>query len=558
MFVRVKSVGTYRYLQIVESRRSKEGKIQQKVLATLGRADQISQDGTLNALLESLSKFSPQCLTLIAGKSEPQTENRKIGPVLIFERLWRQAGLPDILTKLLEGRKFEFPVERALFLTVLHRICHGGSDRDAHTWREGYRIEGLENLDLHQVYRAMAWVGEELEGDDHQAGRTPFAPRCVKDQIEEALFNRRRDLFTDLSLVFFDTTSLYFEGEGGQSLGARGHNKDHRPDLKQMVLAVILDGEGRPVCCELWPGNTADVSTLVPVVDRLRIRFGIEKVCVVADRGMISAKTITALEERKWQYILGARMRAVKEVSDEVVAKLEPADPSTPRVGFTLVHPERQQQNDPSPLQVKEVMVAGHRYIVCYNPEQARKDAHDREAIVKKLREQLKEGDKALVGNKGFRKYLKSGEKHFEIDPQREQAEAAYDGLWVLRTNTGLSASEVARQYKLLWRVERIFRDSKTLLRTRPIFHKWDETIRGHAFCTFLALVLMKDLDCYLSQAGIDVEWSNVLRDLEALQVMRVELEGKVVHLRSQCQGCCGRVFQAVGVAIPALLMGVN
>jgi len=558
LFVRVKSVGTYQYLQIVESRRSKEGKIQQKVLATLGRADQIGQDGTLDALIESLSRFSTQCLALVAGKSQPQTEARKIGPVLIFERLWRSAGIPEILAKLLEGRKFEFDIERALFLTVLHRICHGGSDRDADAWREGYRIEGMENLSLHQVYRAMAWVGEESAEDDAQLGRTPFAPRCVKDQIEEALFSRRRDLFMNASLVFFDTTSLYFEGAGGQSIGARGHNKDHRPDLKQMVLGVVLDGEGQPICCELWPGNTADVKTLIPVVDRLRTRFGIAQVCVVADRGMISKETMAALEERQWQYILGARMRAVNEVRDEVVAKLQPAGQDSPRAGFTLVQPERQHQKDPSPLQVTEVAVGGHRYIVCYNPEQARKDAHDREAIVGSLQEQLKQGDKTLVGNKGYRKYLKAGENHFQIDSERVQGAAAYDGLWVLRTNTQLAAVEVARQYKLLWRVERIFRDSKTLLRTRPIFHKWDETIRGHTFCSFLALVLLRELDQHLSDAGVDVEWSDLLRDLEALQVVRVEHEGKSIRLRSQCQGCCGRVFQAVGVAIPPLVMGVN
>ena len=115
----------------------------------------------------------------------------------------------------------------------------------------------------------MGWLGDELPKKE-QAGRTPFAPRCTKDLIEEALFARRRDLFTELQLVFFDTTSIYFEGEGGETLGQRGHSKDHRPDLKQMIVGAMLDGQGRPICCELWPGNTADVTTLIPVVDRLR------------------------------------------------------------------------------------------------------------------------------------------------------------------------------------------------------------------------------------------------------------------------------------------------
>ena len=134
-------------------------------------------------------------------------------------------------------------------------------------------------------------------------------PRTVKDVIEEELFARRRDLFSELSVVFLDTTSLAFTGAGGETLGERGYSKDHRPDLLQMIVAVVIDADGRPICSEMWPGNTADVSVLIPVVDRLRTRFGIDRVCVVADRGMISAATIAELEERGLEYVLGVRER---------------------------------------------------------------------------------------------------------------------------------------------------------------------------------------------------------------------------------------------------------
>ena len=171
----------------------------------------------------------------------------------------------------------------------------------------------VTTLQLHHLYRAMAWLGEAL-ADEQQAGRTPFAPRCTKDLVEEGLFRQRQDLFTGLDLVFFDTTAIYFEGEGGESLGQHGHTKDHRPDLKQMVVGTVLDSEGRPVCCELWPGNTTDVKTLVPIVDRLEQRFGIRRVCIVADRGMISKETMAELEkpERGWQFgRKAARWRAI-------------------------------------------------------------------------------------------------------------------------------------------------------------------------------------------------------------------------------------------------------
>ena len=151
----------------------------------------------------------------------------RIGPPLVFERLWEALGLPKLLGRLLAERKFGFDVERAIFLTVLHRLFAPGSDRAAEVWRERYAIAGAEGLQLHHLYRAMAWLGEVLPRD-RQDGATPFAARTNKDLIEEELFARRRDLFSDLDIVFFDTTSIYFEGAGGETMGQRGHSKDHR------------------------------------------------------------------------------------------------------------------------------------------------------------------------------------------------------------------------------------------------------------------------------------------------------------------------------------------
>jgi Transposase DDE domain len=551
MFFRTKTSGPRSYLQIVENR-WEDGRPRQRVIATLGRLDQLQQSGQLDALLVSGARLAQSVLLLSAhAKGQlPTITTRRIGPALIFRRLWQQTGCQRVIEGLLDGRRFEFDVERAIFLTVLHRLFDPGSDRAADKWRTDYQIEGCDALQLHHLYRAMAWLGEELP-QDQQAGKTPFAPRCIKDRIEEEVFAHRRDLFTDLHLVFFDTTSISFEGEGGQDIGQRGFSKDHRPDLYQMVVGAVLDGQGRPICCELWPGNTTDVTTLIPVVDRLRSRFGVRRVCIVADRGMISQETITALEqdERGWQYILGARMRSQNEVKDEVLS----------RAGrYRVVHPKRVDSDDPSPLKVKEVWVGDRRYVVCLNEDEARKDAADREAIVAALREQLRRGDKVLVGNKGYRRYLNGSDSHhFRIDETKVAEDARSDGKWVLRTNTKLDAAEVALQYKQLWMVEQWFRSCKTLLQTRPIFHKCDETIRGHVFCSFLALVLRQELQARLEARGHEFEWADVIQDVDRLQSVEVEQDGKRFLLRSEAQGTCGQVFQAVGVALPPTVQQV-
>ena len=325
-------------------------------------------------------------------------------------------------------------------------------------------------------------------------------------------------------------------------MGRLGHSKDHRPDLKQMVVGVILDDRGQPVCCEMWPGNTADVNTLIAVIKRLRARFHIGKVCIVSDRGMISAETMDFLDKEEIPYILGARMRKMKEIRDEVFS----------RAGrYREVHPEGSSARDPSPLKVKEVMVDGRRYIVCLNEKQARKEAADRQAIIHSLQEKLRSNPRSLVGNKGYRKYLKLDRDSVALDQNKIEKEGRFDGKWVLRTNTSLPAQRVALRYKELWQVEQVFRDMKSILQTRPIYHQTDEAIRGHVFCSFLALVLRKELDKRLEAAGHCFEWSDIKQDLKALQEITVEDSGKSLIIRSQCLGTCGKVFQAVGVAIP-------
>jgi len=543
MFIRSKKNGERTYLQLVENERQ-GSKVIQKVHLTLGRLDQLQQNGHLDSLLRSGLRFS-QRLTVLDAHKRGQcttTSTRKIGATLLLEKLWKEIGIDKVLQSLLHDRHFEFPVERVLFAAVLQRLFCPGSDRWGEKWMRQYAIDGIEEVELHHFYRTMGWLGAVSFGAPEYWTHTP---RRIKDDIEERLFDFRRSLFSDLSVVFMDTTSLYFEGEGGVYLGQYGNSKDHRPDLKQLVVAIILDGEGNPICSEILPGNTTDVTTLIPVAERLKNRFGIEKVCIVADRGMISDETIDKLNELHWEYILGVRMRRCTEVRNDVLL----------RGGkFTEIFPEREKAKDPSPLKVKEVKVGKHRYVVCHNEEQARKDRHDRNAIIESLAEQLKQGDKSLVGNKGYRRYLKSQGEHFSIDEERIESEELFDGKWVLRTNTDMPAKDIALKYKQLWTVEEIFRTMKSILETRPIYHKCDETIAGHVFCSFLALLVRKKLQDHIESRGWTLEWAEIIRDVDAVSEVSVEHAGQSFVLRTETKGAAGKAFQAAGVALPPVL----
>jgi hypothetical protein len=305
MFVRVKKIGPYEYLYLVENARE-GGRHVQRVIKALGRRDEVENSDLLDGLIASAARHSRRSIVLsrFYRGELPELRRVSIGPDLVFGRLWQEIGCRDVLRGLLVERRFGFDVERAIYLTVLHRLMVSGSDRHASTWRQRLRVPGAEPLTLEQAYKAMAWLGEEI-GD----GRT------MTDAVEEALYRRRQPLLGELSIAFFDTTSLYFEGAGGATLGQRGHSKDFRPQLNQVVLGIVLDEHDRPIASFLWPGNTADVTTLLPVVERLRVRFGIRKACIVADRGMISAATIAGLEDQGIDYILGVRERSTREVS---------------------------------------------------------------------------------------------------------------------------------------------------------------------------------------------------------------------------------------------------
>ncbi len=223
---------------------------------------------------------------------------------------------------------------------------------------------------------------------------------------------------------------------------------------------------------------------------------------------MCGRKVIEGLERRKMECILGARMRNVREVRDDVIGRA------------SRYH--RVADN----LQVKEVFVGDHRYVVCFNPDEAEKNRADRKAILSSLEERLAHGPQALIGNHGYRRYLKVERDAVSIDPARLKLEVRYDGKYLLRTNTELPAEEVAVQYRRLWRVERFLRSAKSLLETRPIDHRCDDTIRGHIFCSFLALALRHELGHRLARRGWKLEWADVIRGLALLREVEVRNGG--------------------------------
>ena len=525
MFVRTKrsdrSGYSYEYLQIVRSYRE-AGKVRQQVIATLGRRDQLAASGELDGLLRSLGKFSDNLRVVEAVRTSGLAARtaKQWGPALVLGRLWEKQGLPELLEILSSERKFAFSVERTAFAMALQRLSAPGSDLSGSAWVKTIDAPGFENLALQHFYRTVAFLAE------------------VREDLESRLFRRDLNLFNQtLDVVFIDTTSLYVYRDTETEWRQRGYSRDHRPDLPQWVLCVAVNASGWPIAWEIFPDNTADQEAMQKIVTALRRRFHIGHVTVVADRGMISKDTIKLLTgdvEAPFDYVLGCRMRQQKEVNEAVLA----------RAG--------RYQTVADNLEVKEVRVGENRYVVCRNPLEAKKDAAVREAIVEKLRRTIeKQGPKAVVGNRGYARFLKVAKGSATIDEDAVQRDTRLDGKFVLRTNTNLSAVEVAQTYKSLWRVERTFREQKSTLEVRPIYHHRDDTSIGHIVASFLALRLEVDLQQRLDERQAEVSWPDLMRDLGQVQSVLLELDENLYQLRTDMVGSAHHAFSAAGVRPP-------
>jgi hypothetical protein len=525
MFVRVKLVKsggrTYRYLQLVENRRDGD-RVRQRVVGSLGQLDQLQESGDLERVVRQLVE---QCPALRIMQAEAQgdlevQEDKAWGPVLVFDRVWEELGLKALLPRLASRQKLTFDFERMVFAQVLQRLVAPGSDLAGSKWVQTMHEPTFPKLRLQHFYRSLGLLWQQ------------------KVKIEDALFQRGLNLFnSELDLVFFDTTSTYFEGTDLEGWAKLGKSKDHRPDHLQLVLSVVMRRDGFPVCCEIWPGNTSDMKTLQPTVEALRKRFRIRKVVFVCDRGMASEENLAAMTAAGYEYIVGVKMRRLTEVRDEVLG----------RAG--------RYQDVNENLQVKEVWVEDRRYVICFNPDEAKKDAADREQLVAKLRDKLKGGNaKTLLNNRGYRRFVQVADNSASVDEAEVQADARYDGKYVLRTTTALPADEVAQAYKQLSAIERLWRELKDVVEVRPVFHHLKrDNVKGHIFVCFLALYVAAHLKHKLLEAGLKLPWDDVVRDLCQIRAVTIRVQQDRFLMRSPFKGAAGKVLAAVGIKPPAL-----
>ena len=361
------------------------------------------QGDGLDKLIASLASFSRNNWVQANAEELMVNSAKEWGTELIFRQLWVKLGLQKILDELLSVTDIYMPTAEAVYAMVLNRISEPSSKRAVHQWVDDIYRPSFEDLQLHHFYRALDFLAEH------------------KDAIELSLFYNVINLFNlELDMVFWDTTSTYFTGDGPADLAKHGHSKDHRPDRKQVIIGVLMTHEGIPVAHQVYPGNTADIETFRSMINEARSRFKLGRAIFIGDRGMVSKELLDELGRQSIEYVVGVRMRNMKAAE-----------------GVLKTGGRYKKVSDN--LHVKEVWSDdADRYIVCYNPEEAERDRIVRAETVKKLEQKLEETSlKQMVGNKGYRRYLNIEGAKASIDYQAFKREARYDGKYVLITAGG-------------------------------------------------------------------------------------------------------------------------
>lgn len=528
-----------RYLQLTHNEWDATTKTSRpKVLHSFGREDQLDRDA-IARLVASLTRLldPATALTGSTNASGPAglafTSARPVGGTLVLDALWHRLRIDTVMTRLLAGRKRDPRTERVLFALVANRALEPGSKLAAARWvSRRAHIEGLPETSDDACYRAMDWLLD-------------IAP----DLEKEVFWQVATLLDHEVDLLFFDTTSTYFETddpdppvsrdahghpvpdpppatttdsaaeagiEAGTNVAAEGvgfrtygKSKDSREDLPQVVIGMAVTRAGIPVRVWCWPGNTSDSALIRQAREDMR-DWTLARVMWVADRGFSSAQNRRELRRGGGHYIIGEKLRSG---SAEATAALS-------RQG--------RYQHVRDNLQVKEVKIAeDERFVICYNPEQAERDAALREVMVGKLTTMITDTDRltpvkraelrgrisTMPGLNRFLRVTPGG--LLRIDKKKITAETNLDGKYLLRcSDPALSAEDIALGYKQLLQVERGWRDMKTTLELRPVYHRLEERIRAHVILCWLALLLIR-----IAETTTGHTWSNLREDLQELHV---------------------------------------
>jgi hypothetical protein len=550
------------YLQLVHNEWDRSAATTRtKILHSFGRADRLDV-AAIERLVASLCRLldPAAALRVTSGGELTFTGSRPLGGTDVLDGLWRRLGIDAAMRRRLNGRRITTPFERVLFGLVASRALAPSSKLAAAEWvTHDMHIDGLPEVDDDSCYRAMDWL---------------FS---IRAELEQEIYHQVADLLNlQVDLLFFDTSSTYFEveeadlpavrdwrgepaepadgdGEGDaerKPAGFRtwGKSKDARDDLPQIVIGMAVTREGIPVRVWCWPGNTSDSALIRQVKDDMR-DWSLGRVVWVADRGFSCARNRRYLQQGAGHYIIGEKLRS-----------------DSPEVKAALSRQGR-YQTVAGGLQVKEVRIAdADRFVICFNPDAAARDQAVRERMVAKLTELIDASDKlpplkraelrgrisTMPALNRFLRVTPGG--LLRIDKTKVKAEANFDGKYLLSSSDPkMTAEDIALGYKQLLEVERGWRDMKSVLDLRPVYHRLEERIRAHVILCWLALLLVRVAETTTGQT-----WQTMRRELQRLHAVTFTGPDGTYRQTTQPTKPCTDIYAKLDLPLPKKIIDIT
>jgi len=513
------------YLQIVESYREK-GKTRHRVLANLGREEELLSTGALDSLMEKLSVLSKQYF-LISRDGESIKNALIYGPMLVVNYLWEKLKMKSLLEGISRQYKIGFDFELAVKLMISNRLVNPLSKLAIDKWKEKIYGEDFDKVELQHLYRSLDILSEH------------------KDAIERSFFDKTRNLFkSEVKVVFYDLTTLYFESQQTDALRKYGYSKDNKTDCVQVVIGLVINHDGLPISYHLFAGNTFEGKTVIPVLERLRKDFLLEKVVFVGDRGIVGEDIMNELADAGYEYIIAARISKLpQKYHKEILSK------------------EQYVAIDDN-ISTYQITIGSQRLVLGYSGERAERDSTQRELLLEKLQKRLQKSNTPKSVTKAvYNSYLKvEGSSRVVIDRKKVEEKSRWDGFFGFYTNNqSMSNKEIVLNYQMLWQIENSFRVLKSTLDLRPVYHWTEKRIDGHIMVCFLSLYMLRAIELKLNrQEKLNITTDQVFYHLDKIKAVTINAFGKTIVMRTEITEENNLILRALGIKIPNTILEEN
>lgn len=531
------------YLSIVESY-WEDGQSKHRTYASLGTLENFDKDHLAiigQKLIDLAERKTKTSLQDISQMEQSGCVNW--GAHQIFAKLWQMFELDRLIQTLCRSSKVQYDVVSSIFNVVLMRLMQPASKLKSHQLQNKYL--GLAQVDLHHIYRCLDFLSNH------------------KNEIERNLFLKNRNIFNmAIDIVFYDVTTLYFESVKPNELKEFGYSKDAKFGEVQVVVGLLIDKEGRPVGYDVFPGNTFEGHTLIEALEKLKGRFQIDKIIIVADRGINAKINLKSIKDAGYDYIVGSRLRTLSKKVQEQVLNLQSYETKKAEESVALYKTKKIAYENV--LRIKTEGSKHHQMIrlpeklVCsWSAKRAKKDRKDRMRLIEKAHKML-ENSGTIDNKRGAKRYIKNEtDKKYSLDVQKIQEDEIWDGIYGIQSSKlELSEEEVTGAYKTLWRIEEAFRVLKSNLETRPVFHWTAKRIKGHLMSCFIAFLLERTLEIKLRQAKIPYSTKKIREAIAEMKLTVIELNKETYYLRSPINTLGRNILRILKISQPKTICG--